>query len=72
MHGNQRRRHGEPYTTEARKGEEIVKDEGKEPGRQDTGTTGAGRPAGKSDGRDSSTVCADGSDRSEEPEDAAG
>ena len=32
------------------------RDEGKEPGREDTGTTGAGRPAGKSTGRDSSTV----------------
>lgn len=30
-----------------RKGEEIIKEEGKEPGRHDTGTTGADRPAGK-------------------------
>ena len=44
------------HTPGVRKGEEIVKEEGKEPGRKDTGTTGAGRPAGKSTGRDSSTV----------------
>lgn len=44
------------HTPGVRKGEEIVKKEGKEPGRKDTGTTGAGRPAGTSKGRDSSTV----------------
>jgi hypothetical protein len=44
------------HTPGTRKGEEISEDEGKEPGRTDTGTTGAGRPAGKSTGRDSSAV----------------
>lgn len=38
------------------KGEEIVEDEGKEPGRKDTGTTGAGRPAGTSTSRDATGV----------------
>ena len=37
-------------TPGTRKGEEIVKDEGKEPGRKDTGTTGAGRPPGNRPG----------------------
>lgn len=37
-----------------RKGEELsAKDE---PGRHDTGTTGAGRPTGKSDARDSTSI----------------
>ncbi len=40
----------------ARKGEEIVQDEGKEPGRRDTSKTGANRPAGKSDARDATSV----------------
>jgi hypothetical protein len=44
------------HTPGVRKGEEMVKEEGKEPGRTDTGTTGAGRPAGTATGRDSSTV----------------
>ncbi len=39
-----------------RKGEEIVKDDGKEAGRIDTGTTGADRPAGTSTARDSTGV----------------
>jgi hypothetical protein len=39
-----------------RKGEEIVREEGKEKGREDTGETGAGRPAGTRTGRDASTV----------------
>ena len=39
-----------------RKGEEIVGEEGKEPGRQDAGTTGADRPAGESDSRDSTAI----------------
>jgi len=40
-----------------RKGEEIVEEEGKEPGRQDTGADPkTGRPAGTSDARDSSSV----------------
>jgi hypothetical protein len=44
------------HTPGVRRGEEIKQDEGPEPGREDTGTTGADRPAGKSTGRDSSTV----------------
>jgi hypothetical protein len=44
------------HTPGVRKGEDIKTDAGQEPGRRDTGTTGAGRPAGKSTGRDSSTV----------------
>ena len=39
-----------------RKGEEIKEDDGKESGRDDTGSTGAGRPAGKRDARDSTRV----------------
>ena len=35
-----------------RRGEDIVKDEGKEPGRKDTGTSGSGRPTGTSTPRD--------------------
>lgn len=38
------------------KGEEMIEEEGKEPGRQDTGTTGAGRPAGTSTSRDSTGI----------------
>ena len=44
------------HTPGTRKGEEIANDEGREPGREDTGTTGADRPAGTRTGRDSSTV----------------
>jgi hypothetical protein len=44
------------HEPDVRKGEEIVRDEGKEPGRRNTGTTGAGRPAGTSDARDSTIV----------------
>ncbi|HET9529072.1 MAG TPA: hypothetical protein VFQ92_01880 [Blastocatellia bacterium] len=40
----------------ARKGEEILEDEGKEPGRQDKGETGKGRPAGGSTARDSTKI----------------
>ncbi len=38
------------------KGEEMVSEKGKEPGRHDTGTTGAGRPTGKSTARDSTSI----------------
>jgi hypothetical protein len=44
------------HTPGTRRGEDIKSDDGKEPGRADTGTTGAGRPAGTSTGRDSSAV----------------
>jgi hypothetical protein len=41
----------------ANKGEEKPKSEGKESGRQDTGTTGqANRPSGKSTGKDSTSI----------------
>lgn len=40
-----------------RRGENIGKQEGKEPGRRDAGTTGqAKRPAGESTGRDATTI----------------
>ena len=39
-----------------RKGEDIADKDGKEPGRQDTGTTGADRPSGESDARDSTAI----------------
>jgi hypothetical protein len=38
------------------KGEEKVQTEGREPGRQDTGTQGANRPTGKTTGQESSGV----------------
>lgn len=38
------------------KGEEKIQEEGKEPGRYDSGTTGAGRPTGKSTARDSTGI----------------
>ena len=39
-----------------RRGEDILKEDGKEPGRRDERPTGAGRPAGSSTGRDSTMV----------------
>ena len=44
------------HAPSVRRGEDIVKDEGKEPGRHDAPKTGAGRPAGKSNARDSTMV----------------
>ncbi len=44
------------HTPGTGKGEEIADRDGKEAGREDKGTTGAGRPAGTRTGRDSSTV----------------
>ena len=44
------------HTPNTRRGEEMANDEGREPGRHDAGTTGANRPAGKSDARDSTAV----------------
>jgi hypothetical protein len=38
------------------KGEERTKEEGKEPGRHDTGTTGTKRPTGKSTAKTSTSV----------------
>ena len=40
----------------ARRGEEIKQEEGKEPGRRDTGTDAGGRPTGESTGRDATRV----------------
>ncbi|MGA9770679.1 MAG: hypothetical protein WBV94_16685 [Blastocatellia bacterium] len=47
---------GPAHTPGTRKGEEIVQEEGKEPGRHDISDTGAGRPAGGSTGRDSTQI----------------
>ena len=44
------------HTPGTRQGEAIKDDEGKEPGRQDAGTTHADRPAGTSDARDSTAI----------------
>jgi hypothetical protein len=44
------------HTPGTRKGEAIKDDEGKEPGRQDTGTTHADRPSGESTARDSTAI----------------
>lgn len=44
------------HTTGTRKGEDILDKDGKEPGRQDAGTTGADRPSGTSDARDSTAI----------------
>jgi hypothetical protein len=43
----------------ARKGEDIIDDEGKEAGRHDKEQTGQGRPAGGSTARDSTQINAD-------------
>jgi len=47
---------GPTHTPGTRKGEEIKEEDGKEPGRQDTGTTDADRPAGTSTARDSTMI----------------
>jgi hypothetical protein len=44
------------HSTGTRKGENIIGDDGKEPGRADTGTTHADRPSGESDARDSTAI----------------
>ena len=48
-----------------RRGEDVVKEEGKEPGREDTGThpTPAERPTGESSPRDSTAVKTPGGSR---------
>ncbi len=43
-------------TPGTRKGEERREQDGKEAGRDDTGTTGAGRPAGTSTARDATRI----------------
>jgi hypothetical protein len=47
---------GTAHTPGTRKGEEIVDEEGKEPGRHDQGSTGANRPAGGRTARDSTAI----------------
>lgn len=50
-----------------RKGEDVVKEEGKEPGRRDTGTKGPSeRPVGKSTPRDSTGVGAESDDEGDD------
>lgn len=47
---------GPTHTTGTAKGEDIKDRDGKEAGRDDTGTTGAGRPTGTSTARDSTSI----------------
>jgi hypothetical protein len=47
---------GPTHSPGTRKGEDIKDKDGKEPGRQDSGTTGAGRPSGSSSARDSTAI----------------
>lgn len=47
---------GPTHTPGTRKGEDIKEQDGKEPGREDTGTTGADRPAGTSTARDATMI----------------
>jgi hypothetical protein len=55
--GHQDTNHNEPvHTPDTRRGEEISRDDGQEAGRRRTGETGAGRPAGTSDARDSTRI----------------
>lgn len=44
------------HTPGTRQGEDIIGKDGKEPGREDTGTTGADRPTGESNSRDSTAI----------------
>lgn len=44
------------HTPGTRQGEEIKDEDGKEAGRDDAGTTGADRPAGGSDAKDSTGI----------------
>lgn len=47
---------GPAHDPGTRKGEEITSDDGKEAGRHKKGETGAGRPAGGSTARDSTSI----------------
>jgi hypothetical protein len=47
---------GPAHSAGVRKGEDIKEDDGKEPGREDAGATGADRPAGTSTARDSTAI----------------
>jgi hypothetical protein len=54
---------GPTHTKGTRQGEEIKKEDGKEAGRHDEGSTGAGRPSGGSTARDSTAINPDDADR---------
>lgn len=47
---------GPTHSAGTRRGEDIKDADGKEPGREDTGTTGANRPSGESTARDSTGI----------------
>ena len=47
---------GPSHSTGVRRGEDIKDEDGKEPGREETGTTHADRPAGTSSARDSTMI----------------
>ena len=47
---------GPTHTKGTRQGEAIKKEDAKEPGRHDKGSTGAGRPSGGSTARDSTAI----------------
>ncbi|MGI8918508.1 MAG: hypothetical protein ACR2H6_07885 [Pyrinomonadaceae bacterium] len=47
---------GPTHTTGTAKGEDVKDRDGKEAGRDDAGTTGAGRPTGTSTARDSTSI----------------
>ncbi len=47
---------GPAHQPGTRKGEEMTQNEGKEPGRHDSGQSGAGRPVGRSTARDSTSI----------------
>ena len=47
---------GPTHTPGTRQGEDIKAEDGKEPGRDEAGNTGANRPAGTSTARDSTAI----------------
>ena len=47
---------GPAHSTGVRRGEDIKDEDGKEPGREEKGTTHADRPAGTSSARDSTVI----------------
>ena len=50
---------GPAHTPGTRQGEEIKQQDGQEPGREDTGTDGAGRATGSKTARDSTSINVD-------------
>lgn len=56
MADDQKGTSGPAHTPGTSKGEEILDQDGKEPGRHDKGETGQGRPAGGSTARDSTSI----------------